>query len=349
MTTNPPIDQEALSEFLEQEFGPADAFDLDVEERARSNDTVFITWGDRELVLRKPPAGATSESAHDVLREYRVMDALQKTAVPLPETVLACEDESVLGSEFYLMERLDGDVIRDTEPERFGEPSFRRRLGDELVDSLAAIHTAEYEVLGLDDLGQPAGFTDRQVDLWRRQLDWALERTDRGAELSTLLTSHEWLQEHCPASHRHTLVHGDYKLDNVMFRQGVPPEIVGVFDWEMSTLGDPLTDLGWFLVHWHDQADPNPVLTQVCPPFLARAGYRSRTELVERYERESGIEFTNERFYRALGVFKEAAACEVFYARYLDGSENPYHAEMGAKVPDIAARLERIIKGDEPL
>lgn len=349
MTSDVPVDQQALSEFLEEEFGSADIFDLDTEERARSNDTLFVTWGDRELVLRKPPAGATSESAHDVLREYRVMDALQGTPVPLPETVLACEDDSVLGSEFYLMERLEGDVIREEEPDRFGEPSHRATLGEELVDTLAAIHTVDYEAVGLEELGRPADFTERQIDLWRRQLEWAFERTGREEELSGLMNGHEWLQENCPESHPHTLVHGDYKVDNVMFGPGVPPELVGVFDWEMGTLGDPLTDLGWFLVHWHDPKDPEPDLPEVNPPFLAREGYRTRVELVERYEDRSDLELTDERFYRVLATFKEAAACEVFYARYLDGSDNPFHARMEARVPKIADRLERIVDGEEPL
>lgn len=347
--TDASLDRDALEAFLEQEFGSVATFELDVEEQARSNDTVFVTWGERDLVLRKPPAGATSESAHDVLREHQVMDALQETPVPLPRTVLACEDESILGSEFYLMERLEGEVIREVEPDRFAEPSFRTTIGEELVDSLAAIHTVDYDALGLGDLGRPAGFTERQVDLWRQQLDWALERTGREEALSTLHTSHDWLSENCPESHPQTLVHGDYKLDNVMFGPEVPPEIVGVFDWEMSTLGDPLTDLGWFLVHWHESTDPGPVLPKVCPPFLAKDGYSTREELVERYERKSDIELTDERFYRALATFKEAAACEVFYARYLGGSENPFHAQMETKVPEVADRLERIIAGEESL
>ncbi|MFQ3294685.1 MAG: aminoglycoside phosphotransferase (APT) family kinase protein [Natrialbaceae archaeon] len=349
MTRSVPVDRDALAGYLEEQFGSADTFELTVDEAGRSNDTLFVTWGSRDLVLRKPPSGATSDSAHDVLREYRVMNALQRTAVPVPDTVLACEDDSVLESEFYLMECLEGDVVRDAEPDRLADPSFRTALGTELVDTLASIHTVDSEAVGLSDLGQPEGFTERQVELWYDQVEWALERTERTDELATLSSGHDWLREHCPESHPHAIVHGDYKLDNVMFGPTEPPEIIGVFDWEMSTLGDPLTDLGWFLIHWHDAKDPDPVLPDVNPSFLARDGYPSREELVSRYEAESGIAFDNERFYRALATFKEAAACEVFYARSLEGSDNPFHAQMEEAVPQIVDRLDRIITGDEPL
>jgi aminoglycoside phosphotransferase (APT) family kinase protein len=349
MSRDVPVDSDALAGYLEEQLGPAETFDLGLDRNGRSNDTLFVTWGDHDLVLRKPPAGATSESAHDVLREYRVMDALQRTTVPVPSTVLACEDDNVLGSEFYLMECLEGDVIRDSEPNRFADPSSRSSLGAEIIDTLASIHTVDGEGVGLGDLGRPDGFTERQVELWYDQIEWAFERTERAGELSAVESAHEWLEDHCPESHPSAIVHGDYKLDNVMFGPAESPEIIGVFDWEMSTLGDPLTDLGWFLIHWHDAKDPEPVLPEVNPSFLARHGYLSRTELVSRYEEASGIDFENERFYRALATFKEAAACEVFHARYLGGSGNAFHARMGEKVPRIVERLDRIIAGDESL
>jgi aminoglycoside phosphotransferase (APT) family kinase protein len=340
------LDSAALRRYLERELG-GDGGTLEVSavESGRSNETVVVTWGDRRYVLRKPPAGASSESAHDVLREYRIMDALQDGPVPTPTTVLACDDDSILGSEFYLMAHLEGHVVRGEEPDAFGTPAARERFGKELVDTLAAIHSVDVEAVGLADLGRPEGFTRRQVDRWGKQLSWALERTERGDELAALDDVGDWLANNVPADPPAGLVHGDFKIDNVLFGPAAPPEIRGVLDWEMGTYGDPLTDLGWLLIHWHDAGDPDPFLPTVTPPFLERDGYVSRADLVDRYERESGLEFTDGRFYRALAAYKEAAACEVFYARYLRGEEHPFFERAEETVPKAAARAKRIVDG----
>ncbi|WP_254524466.1 phosphotransferase family protein [Natrinema caseinilyticum] len=343
------VDAATLRSHLEEQLGEDRPIELAPIEAGRSNETVSVTWGDRKLILRKPPSGESSEDAHDVLREYRIMDALQKTAVPVPEMILVCDDHDVIGSDFYLMEYLDGHVVRGEEPDVFSASDSRRRFGEELVETLASIHTVDIEGVGLGDLGHPDGFTERQVERWGKQLEWALDRTERRDELSELEAVGDWLEENVPTATPQTLVHGDYKIDNVLFGPDPPPEIIGVLDWEMGTYGDPLTDLGWFLVHWHDGGDSDPVFPTVTPPFLDAEGYATRRELVERYERESGIELTDERFYRALAAYKEAAACEVFYARFLRGAENPFFEQMDEKVPEAAVRAKRIVDGEERL
>jgi aminoglycoside phosphotransferase (APT) family kinase protein len=343
------IDAAALRQYLESTLGEDRPVELSSVPEGRSNETVVVTWGDRGLILRKPPAGESSEAAHDVLREYRIMDALQGTAVPTPETILSCDDHESFDAEFYLMERLEGHVVRGEEPAAFAAPDARERFGAELIDTLAAIHTVDVEAVGLDDLGHPDGFTERQVDRWGKQLEWALDRTERRDELADITAVGDWLEANVPDDPPQTLVHGDYKIDNVFFGPDAPPEIVGALDWEMGTYGDPLTDLGWFLIHWHDAGDPDPILPDVTPPFLAREGYPSRRDLVERYERASGIDFEHERFYRGLAAYKEVAACEVFYARYLQGTENPFFEDLDEAVPRVAARAKRIVDGDEPL
>lgn len=343
------FEPDAVGAFLEEELGEVDTFEIAPGGRGKSNDTFFVTWGDRDLVFRKPPAGATTDTAHDVLREYRVLSALQDTDVPVPETVLACDDHSVVGSDFYVMERLFGDVIRGEEPERFGVPEYRRRLGEEMIDTLAAIHTVDYESVGLEegDFGYPEGYLERQIDRWTKQLEWAFDTTTDEREVPELRDVRRWLENNVPNSAGSTLVHGDYKLDNVMFGRGTPPELVGVFDWEMSTLGDPLADLGWLLIHWYEGKDPEPILPSTNPPFLARDGYPTRRELVERYERRSGVDVHDLQFYRALAVYKEAAACEVFFARFLLGSDDPFYPKMRDRVPLIAERALRVIEGEE--
>ncbi len=344
------VDREALASYLEAELGPAEAFGVERHAEGHSNETLFVTWGDRELVIRRPPPGRTADTAHDVLREYRVMDALQDTPVPLPETVLACEDHDVIGSDFYAMERVAGDVLRDGEAERIADPEGRERIGGQLVDGLAAIHGVDYEAVGLGEFGHPEGYTERQVDRWGSQLEWAFEVTGEEREVPILGEVGDWLVENCPDSHPHTLVHGDYKLDNVLFAPGTPPDLVAVFDWEMSTLGDPRADLGWMLSYWRDPKDPEPAVPELTAQFMEREGYPTRRKLVERYEAETGIEFERDRFYRTLAVYKLAGLGEMFFRRYLEGnSDDPMYPKMEERVPALADRAMNIIEGEEPL
>ena len=344
------VDEDALRAYLGAELGPESTFEVERHPAGHSNETLFVTWGDRELVLRRPPPGETAETAHDVLREYRVMDALQGTPVPLPETVLACEDHAVVGSDFYLMSRVAGDVLREAEPERFGNPEARERVGFELVDILAAIHEVDPESVGLADFGRAEGYTRRHVDRWGKQLAWAFERTSEVRSVPVLREVGEWLDENAPDEHPESLVHGDYKLDNVLYAPGTPPDLVAVFDWEMSALGDPRADLGWMLSYWRDAADPDPAIPELETRFMERGGYPTRRELVDRYEERTGIEFEHQRFYRALAVYKLAGLGEMFFRRYLEGnSDDPMYPKMEDRVPALGDRTKRIVEGEEPL
>lgn len=344
------VDVDALRAYLREHLGPTESFDVRRHAAGHSNETLFVEWGERELVVRRPPPGETADTAHDVLREYRVMDALQGTPVPLPETVCACEDHDVLGSDFYVMERVAGDVLREDEPERFAVPERRRRVGEELVDGLATVHAVDPETVGLGAFGHPEGYTERQVERWGTQLDWAFERTAAEREVPELDAVGEWLREHCPESHPHTLVHGDYKLDNVVYGPGDDPSLVAVLDWEMSTLGDPRADLGWMLSYWRDADDPAPATPDWTARFMERDGYPTRRELVARYEEHTGLSYEHDRFYRALAVYKLAGLGEMFFRRYLEGNaDDPSYPLMRERVPALAARARRIIDGDEPL
>ncbi len=346
------VDEGALEDYLETHLGPADTYTVEHHQEGFSNETLFCTWGDRELVIRRPPPGETAETAHDVLREYRVTKALSDhdCAVPVPQPLVACENHEVIGSEFYVMDRLEGDVCRWAEPDRFADPAARREVGVQLVDTLVAIHDVDHTAVGLDDFGRPAGYTPRQVERWRGQLEWAFERTREERAVPTLEDVGAWLEANVPEDHPETLVHGDYKLDNVMFGPGSEPRLVGVFDWEMSTLGDPRFDLGWMLAYWRNPDDPEPAVPELMPTFMEAEGYPSRAELVDRYERESGRSFPNDRFYRTLAVYKLAALGEMFFRRHLEGnSDNPMYPLMETRVPSMAERAQRIIDGEEPL
>lgn len=344
------VDEDALGEYLSEHLGPVEEYSVRRHKEGHSNETLMVTWGDRKLVLRRPPPGQTAETAHDVLREYRVTDALVATAVPVPPPVISCDDNDVIGSDFYLMERLTGDVIREEEPERFSREGARTRIGEELVDTLAKIHQVDVDEVGLSEFGHPEGYTERQVDRWGQQLMWAFELTATKREVSTLYEVGTWLTENTPSDHPHTLVHGDYKLDNVMFSPTDEPEIIGVFDWEMSTLGDPRSDLGWMLSYWRDPDDTEQPDDELTPHFMAHPDYPTRRELVHRYVKQTGIAFEHDRFYRALAVYKLAALGEMFYRRYLEGnSDDPTYPKMDERVPMLAERAKRIIEGEEPL
>jgi aminoglycoside phosphotransferase (APT) family kinase protein len=344
------VDREAVRGFLFDRLGPVDQFAIQRHDQGLSNETLFVTWGEREFVIRRPPPGETAETAHDVLREYEVLDALQNTAVPVPETVAATEDDSLIGCPFYVMTRLDGDVVRFSEPDRFDTPETRRAVSDQLVDTLAAIHSVDYEAAGLGEFGRPAGFAERQVERWREQFEWAFQETTAEREVPAIERVGEWLAASVPDSQAHALVHGDYKLDNVLFAPG-PPEIAGVLDWEMSTLGDPLCDLGWLLFFWlEDGADSSALMQTMGPTFLGAEGYRSRADLVARYEQQTGITVENLTFYRVLAVYKMAALGEMFFARYLMGhSDSSFYAMMEEGVPVLADQAVAIIEGDRAL
>jgi aminoglycoside phosphotransferase (APT) family kinase protein len=343
------VDEEALASYLEAQLGPAEDYEVRHHGEGLSNETLFVTWGEADLVVRRPPPGEVAASAHDVLREYRVVDALQDSAVRVPPTVAACDDHSIIGSDFYVMAAVAGDVLRTTVPDRF--ETHRQRIGLELVDRLAEIHQVDYEAAELGEFGYPEGFTERQVETWTEQFEWASEVTadDRTVDVSRIT---EWLDANVPEEHPHTLVHGDYKLDNVMFGPGTPPRIASIFDWELSTLGDPLTDLGWMLSFWWDEDDPEkPASTgDLYPQFMREAGYPTRRDLVERYENRTGLTFSNETFYRVLAVYKLVALGEMFYRRHLEGNaDDPLYPEMETGVRQLADRAERMIDGDEPL
>jgi aminoglycoside phosphotransferase (APT) family kinase protein len=349
------VDEAALAEFCREELGSDTGAELSMEYHGDglSNETLFVDWGDRELVLRRPPAGEHDEGAHDVLREARVMDAVAGE-VPVPAVTATCDNPDVIGSEFVLLERLDGDVLRTTEPERFATPEGRRAVGERLVDTLAGIHAVDHEAVGLHEgeFGYPEGYLERQVETFTEQLtEWLLPMTEHDREVPHIRAVGDWLAENVPDEADHTLVHGDYKLDNVMFAPRTPPRVAGVLDWELATLGDPLADLGWILVFWRDADDPEPALPEgLVPTFMEHSAYPSRRDLVDRYEDRTGREFSNERFYRGLAAYKIATTTEAMYFRYRAGdADDPLYPALEDGVPRLASRAKRIVDGEEPL
>jgi len=332
----PLVDEGALKDYLDAHFGSPAELSVRRHQAGHSNETFFVRYGDGDYVLRRPPRGVFLPTAHDVGREYRVLHALESTVVRSPRTVLACDDESVIGAPFYVMERVDGIVIRTELPDSF-DGSSRGALGDELVDALVELHEVDVDAAGLGDFGRRDGYLERQLKRWSGQLELTLPLTRPVPELEQL---GDWLHSHRPESPQATLVHGDYKLDNVMFAPGASTRLVTILDWEMSTLGDPLADLGWMASSWLEprEGDDDDVLAAL-NQVTRLPGFRSRAELISRYEDATGRNVDALEWYIALATWKLAILLEGSYARHLAGmTDDPFFARMELGVPALARR-----------
>ena len=297
----------------------------------RSNLTYVVSAEGRDVVLRRPPLGHVLATAHDMSREFRVIAALADSPVPVPRALLMVDDPAVLGAPFYLMERVDGTVVRRPEDAEGLDATGRIALSRSLVDVLADIHDVDPEAAGLGDLGRPDGYLERQVVRWGRQLD-----ASRSRELEGIEELRARLLAGVPPSRRTGIVHGDYRLDNLLVDLGGGgPRIRAVLDWEMATLGDPLADLGLLLVYWDGLAAmDNPVASGVGPG----SGFAPGRDLVERYAERTGADVDGLNWYVALGYFKLAVVLEGIHYRYVHGQTvGAGFDRIGEVVPALVA------------
>ncbi|MFF7332123.1 phosphotransferase family protein [Streptomyces sp. NPDC090306] len=277
-------------------------------EGGRSNLTYAVTDGTSRWVVRRPPLGHVLATAHDMRREHRVISALHPTTVPVPAPVLLCEDEDVLGAPFYVMEFVDGTPYRTSGQLVPLGPGRTRAVALSLVDTLVELHGVDPAAVGLADFGHPDGFLDRQLRRWGKQLD-----ASRNRELAGIDELHATLGRKLPRSPAPSVVHGDYRLDNVLI--GEDDSITAILDWEMSTLGDPLTDLGLLVMYGTPLEVPDaPISTTASAP-----GHPTPAELVERYAAGSGREVSGVSWYTAFAWFKLAVILEGIHYRYTLG------------------------------
>jgi aminoglycoside phosphotransferase (APT) family kinase protein len=265
------------------------------------------------VILRRPPTGAVLATAHDMAREHRVISALDPTSVPVPRTLHLCTDESVLGAPFYVMERVIGiHVVREFPAGYADEPEQRRAVGEGLVDVLADLHSVDYDAVGLSEFGRPEGFAARQVRRWTKQ--WEATRDRERPNLDALAAR---LAETVPATQRPSIVHGDYRLDNCLLDPDTPGRIRAVLDWEMSTLGDPLTDIGMMFVYWPEAGEERPSkMSQV----TTLPGFPTRREIAERYAARTGTDLGDLNWYVGFAFFKFAAIVAGIVARSAAGA-----------------------------
>lgn len=342
MSLPPLVDEAALERYLNEHLPDADG-PLSAERviAGHSNETFFITRGGQSWVLRRPPLGPLLPTAHDVLREYRVLSALSKTDVPVPAPVLVCEDTAVIGAPFYLMERKQGVVIRERLPAFVDTPVERRNLGLALVDALVELHNVDWRAAGLEGFGKPEGYLERQVRRWMGQFDGARNRA-----IPELDQVSVWLKDHLPESPPATIVHGDYRMDNVMFANGLPVRVIAILDWEMSTLGDPLADLGYLLSFWRQAGDPELEFASPSWRITEPEGFPTRQEIAERYAAKTGRRIKDVAFYQALAIWKLAVLLEGSYKRHLSGTtDDPFFALLREGVPALARRALAVCQG----
>ena len=297
----------------------------------RSNLTYAIADDANRWVLRRPPLGHVLPTAHDMGREYKVLTALAPTDVPVPATLAFCEDVAVNDAPFYVMELVDGRILRTGTDIASLSHDDARRCSEELIDVLAAIHAVDYEAVGLGDFGHPDGYVERQVRRWGEQ--WERSKT---RELPAIDELAQRLRAALPVSPSPTIVHGDYRLDNTMLAPDDPARIVAVLDWEMATLGDPLADLGLYLLYYvRDDAQTGNVGATISTD----AGFLSRDDVVDRYAKESGRDVSQLDFYEALAAYKLAIILEGIHARFLMGKT------VGEGFEHIGSLVEIMVQG----
>ncbi|MGQ0778507.1 MAG: phosphotransferase family protein [Pseudonocardiales bacterium] len=293
-----------------------------------------------ECVLRRPPRGPLPPSAHDVLREARVLRALGPTPVRVPAVLAVCDDLEVIGAPFYLMEKVEGHVVTSAIPAELDSVAQRRRIGEELIDALVEVHAVDWQAVGLAGFGKPTGYLQRQV---RRFLGlWEHNKT---RELAAVERVGRWLAVNLPTSGPATIVHGDYRLGNTMLAPGAPARIAAIFDWEMTTIGDPLADLGYLCALWADRDDPPAGMFELNSVTRA-AGFPSRAELVARYEEHSGRSMTDIRWYQTLALWKAIVFMEGNYKRAMAGAtDDPFLKQFRDGVVELAHRAEQMAYG----
>jgi aminoglycoside phosphotransferase (APT) family kinase protein len=313
-----------LAAFLDAELGGHVAATLEALPGGGSCEVFALDRGDSSWILRRAPAHANTRRAHDVLREHRILRALDGCAVRVPEAVVACDDPEVFDRPFYVMERIDGVPVRGAIPPAWvAAPDTQHRAVEELIDALVEVHAVDWRAVGLDDLGKPEGFLERQVERWLAQL-----ASYQGRDLPAAHELAKWLDDNRPVGASATLFHGDYKLDNVLFAPDAPPRALAVVDWEMATIGGPLVDLAWALI-FHPVGGTMPLGT-AGPEKFDLSRMPPPEAMVERYAEGSGRDVAAIDWYHVFARWKGAIVLEGSFAKWQRGeSDKPVHEWFG--------------------
>ena len=334
----PLVVREPLEAFLDTHGIGEGRLEVERIGEGHSNITFLVRRGDVRVVLRRPPRPPLPPSAHDVLREARLLKALEGTPVRVPTVIAVGDDETVLGVPFYVMEEIHGSVLASAIPPALDTAEERRRTAEELVDALVELHDVDWRACGLEGYGKPTGYLERQVrrftGLWEH---------NKTRELPVVDELGEWLGDNMPESPESTIVHGDYRLGNVMMADTAPAELVAIFDWELSTIGDPLADLGYMTVTWVEPDDPEDTMFANLNAVTRADGFLTREEIIARYEERSGRSMSALNWYQALALWKAAVFMEGNYKRFQSGnSDDEYLGLFDRGVPMLAEKAREI-------
>ena len=334
----PPL---AILDPLEEALPGAGTIEMERIGEGHSNVTFLIRRGADEWIMRRPPRPPYPARAHDVLREHRIMDSLAPTPVRVPKMILASDDESLIGAPFFLMEKLDGLVVHREVPAALDAESDRMGMVDELVDGLAELHRVDPTLVGLDNLGRVEGFLERQVSRWYDR--WQQNQTREVTEVDELAAE---LERSRPQSADVAIVHGDYMLNNVMLAPRSPARLLAILDWELATVGDPLTDVGWLTGAYVEPDDPEDGVLTAVAPITREHGFPSREYVAERYAEQSGRSLADLSWYQAHALWKIAILLEGSYRRYVAGvADDPFYATLEKGVPDLARQAAGLLDG----
>ena len=336
-----PASPRALEDFLDGQGLGSGPVEVERIGEGHSNITCLVRRGETRIVLRRPPPPPLPPSAHDVLREARLLAALEPTAARTPRVLATCADESVLGVPFYLMEEVEGTVITTELPPALDNPDERGRIAEELVDALVELHDVDWQAAGLEGFGKPTGYLERQLrrfgGLWEH---------NKTRELEVVREVGDWLAQNMPQSPPATIVHGDYRLGNTMVADDPPARLVAIFDWELATIGDPLADVGYLTVTWVEPGDPADTMFSALSAVTRGEGFPSRAELVARYEEGSRRSMGSLNWYQALALWKAAIFMEGNYRRFLAGASDDAFLELFDEgVPALAETARDVALG----
>jgi aminoglycoside phosphotransferase (APT) family kinase protein len=314
----------------------------------KANLTYLLRFGDdqlsREFVLRRPPLGPIPPGAHDMRREHRVLSVLHREFPLAPQSLLLCEDESVIGAVFIVEERRRGFVIRADLPAEFaGQAELNRRIGFALVDALADLHLVDAAAIGLDGLGRVDGFLERQLSGWTRRWEASLGGPEEARSRAAMAPVLAWLARTLPSERAGALLHNDYRLDNCLLDTQDPAQIVAVLDWDMCTQGDPLADLGYMLNYWVEPGDATAWREIAAMPTW-RDGFPSRAEAIARYSERTGSDVGDVLWYQVFAAFKLAVIIQQIYIRYVRGqTQDARFATYAARVLGLAKKAQALI------
>jgi len=323
---------QALEMFLRKQLSlPDDALEVQQFPAGHSNLTYQLKIGDWEAVLRRPPHGPVAPKAHDMEREYKIISSLHPYFSPAPKPILFSNDESIIGSPFFLMERKKGIVIDGKFPKGIEpNPVINKRISEIMVSKLAELHAIPYQQTSLLEISKPEGFMERQVHGWNSRYERA--KTDENPAVVPLA---RWLAANIPKHHEYAVIHYDYKLNNMMFNETFT-SMEGLFDWEMATIGDPLADLGVALGYWISKNDPAIIQSGPGRSVTTMAGFIDRREFIDLYARKSGRDVSHIDFYLAFAFFKLAGICQQIYYRYkLGQTDDPRFASLNEYVKSL--------------